>query len=412
MIAIIGLGYVGLPLAVAFAKHYKVFGFDINSERISQLNNKIDVTNEIDFADQKIKNLVFTNDLEELKKCNIYIITVPTPIDQDNQPDLTYLINATESIARILKRDDLVIYESTVYPGCTDEICIPILEKNSHLKINDDFYCGYSPERINPGDKINTISKIIKVTSGSSKFAASLVDDLYSKIIDAGTHKASSIKVAEASKAIENAQRDINISFINEVATIFDSLEINTYEVLEAASTKWNFLNFKPGLVGGHCISIDPYYLIYRSIKSGYIPQVIKSGREVNENMPGLIYKKVKKIILNHDLPESSSVLILGYSFKENCSDFRNTKVAKVSNYLGKHFLVDIHDPLIDLEEAKKNKSCNFELRNEKYDIILLLVPHLLFNINYVMNFAHDKSIVFDFKNVLPKSNNIPIYTL
>ena len=340
-IAIIGLGYVGLPLAIEFGKKYKVLGFDINQARIEQLKSGIDRTNEADIEGLKFAvnlanksdkvGLKFSSNIEELKSYNIFIVTVPTPIDQFKAPDLTPLLKASEMLGKILKPGDIVIYESTVYPGCTEEECVPILEQNSGLKFNQDFYCGYSPERINPGDKVNTLTKIKKVTSGSTLEIADFVDSLYSSIIEAGTHKAPSLKVAEASKAIENAQRDVNISFVNELALIFDRMGIDTNDVLEAAATKWNFLKFKPGLVGGHCISVDPYYLAHKAASLGYHPQVILSGRRVNDNMGIFVASKIIKLLIskNHVIAKAR-VLILGITFKENCPDIRNSKVIDI----------------------------------------------------------------------------------
>ncbi|CAG0909111.1 unnamed protein product, partial [Cyprideis torosa] len=333
-------GYVGLPLAVEFSKKYSVLGFDISIPRVNELNKGIDSTLEISEPDLKNalqKGLKISSNTEDLKDYNIYIVTVPTPVDDSKKPDLMPLLKASEMLGKVIKKNDIVIYESTTYPGCTEEDCVPILEKESGLEYNKDFYVGYSPERINPGDKVNTLTKIKKVTSGSTPEIATLVDNLYGSIIEAGTFKASSIKVAEASKAIENAQRDVNISFVNELAIIFEKLDIDTNDVLAAAGTKWNFLNFKPGLVGGHCISVDPYYLAYKSEKKGYLPNVILSGRRVNDYMGQFIANKVIKLLINKgNTIKDAKVLILGFTFKENCPDIRNTKI------------IDIYHELID----------------------------------------------------------------
>ncbi|MFN5326437.1 MAG: nucleotide sugar dehydrogenase [Bacteroidota bacterium] len=351
-ICILGLGYVGLPLAMEFSKKYKVVGFDINEKRVEELNASADETaqiesNELSNAIQA--GLTLSSSEESLRDCNVYIVTVPTPIDENHLPDLCPLISASTTIGKYLKKGDYVIYESTTYPGCTEEDCVPVLEKASGLKMNIDFFVGYSPERINPGDKINTLTKIKKVTSGFTPEAATTIDELYASIITAGTHKAPSIRVAEASKAIENAQRDINISFVNELALIFDKMGINTYDVLEAASTKWNFLKFTPGLVGGHCISVDPYYLAYKSTQLGYKPKVITSGREVNEYMPYFVAEKLMRLMLEKGIQiKGSNILILGATFKENTTDMRNSEEPAIAKKL-KHndANVKLCDPLI-----------------------------------------------------------------
>jgi UDP-N-acetyl-D-galactosamine dehydrogenase len=416
-IAIIGLGYVGLPLAVEFAKKYNVLGFDVNKIRISELNLGIDKTNEIDLGSlnkvvELSKNsgnvgLKFSSDIRDLIEYNIFIITVPTPINQFKEPDLKPLILASEMVGKSLKKDDLVIYESTVYPGCTEEICVPILEFNSGLKFNKDFYCGYSPERINPGDKINTLTKIKKVTSGSTIEILNIVDDLYSSIILAGTYKASSIKVAEASKAIENAQRDVNISFVNELALIFDRIGIDTTEVLEAASTKWNFLNYKPGLVGGHCIGVDPYYLTYKAQSLGYFPQVILSGRRVNENMGVFIANKVIKSLSQRDIKiNGANALILGITFKENCPDIRNSKVIDIYKELSEFKInIDVYDPHANKEEVLYEYNINLVTELKKYDIIILAVAHEHFqSIKIDKLRKNSNSYIFDCKSFLPKN--------
>ena len=328
-IAIVGLGYVGLPLLIEFSKKFKCIGYDINKTRVQELNAGNDITNEVSqeiLIDSLNQNLLITTDKNLLSEYDVYIITVPTPVTDDKLPDLKFLKAASKTVAVFLNKGNIVIYESTVYPGCTEEICVPILENQSKLEFNKDFFCGYSPERINPGDKVNTLTKIKKVTSGSTPEIANVVDDIYKSIINAGTYLATSIKVAEASKAIENAQRDLNISFMNELAIIFDKMEIDTHDVLEAAGTKWNFLNFKPGIVGGHCIGVDPYYLTYKSKKLGYEPKVILSGREVNDNMGNFIGQKVISLMSQNNLEiKGSKVLILGITFKEDCPDIRNS---------------------------------------------------------------------------------------
>lgn len=417
-IAIIGLGYVGLPLAIEFGKKYKVLGFDINSSRIEELNLLKDQTNEADLiglkhamdlakSDTNI-GLNFSDGIDELKKYNVFIVTVPTPINQFKAPDLTPLIKASEMIGRVLKPNDIVIYESTVYPGCTEEECVPILEKYSGLKFNQDFYCGYSPERINPGDKINTLTKIMKVTSGSTPEIADLVDELYASIIEAGTHKAPSIKVAEASKAIENAQRDVNISFVNELALIFDRIGIDTNDVIEAAATKWNFLKYKPGLVGGHCIGVDPYYLAHKAESLGYHPQVILSGRRVNDNMGMFVANKVIKLMIQkgHKI-QGANALILGVTFKENCPDIRNSRVIDIYTELKQFGLsVDVYDPHANSYEVEKEYGIQLTQNiNKEYDAIVLAVSHkefLSFDFKKLRN-GHD-TVIFDTKACLDRN--------
>ncbi|HBK0767178.1 TPA: nucleotide sugar dehydrogenase, partial [Escherichia coli] len=347
-IGIIGLGYVGLPLAVEFGKILPTIGFDINKKRISELSNYIDNTLECTTEELKqAHNLIYSSELNLLSTCNFFIVTVPTPIDKHKQPDLTPLVKASESIATILKKGDIVVYESTVYPGATEEVCIPILEKNSGLKFNVDFFAGYSPERINPGDKEHRVTNILKITSGSTPETADKVDEVYNLIIEAGTHKASSIKVAEAAKVIENTQRDVNIALINELSIIFNKLNIDTLEVLEAAGTKWNFLPFRPGLVGGHCIGVDPYYLTHKAQSAGYHPEIILAGRRLNDNMGHFVVSQlVKKMISKKIQIENSNVLILGLTFKENCPDLRNTKVVDIISELKEYNInVDVFDP-------------------------------------------------------------------
>lgn len=414
-IAIIGLGYVGLPLAIEFGKKFKVLGFDINKNRIEELKKGIDRTKEADINGMLVamkhkdnKGLNFSFNIEDLKNCDIFIVTVPTPIDQFKSPDLTPLINASEMLGKIIKKNDLIIYESTVYPGCTEEVCVPILEKNSSLKYNVDFYCGYSPERINPGDKINTLTKIKKVTSGSNKKIALLVDKLYKSIVIAGTHLAPSIKIAEASKAIENAQRDINISFVNELALIFDKIGIDTQDVLDAAGTKWNFLKYKPGLVGGHCIGVDPYYLAYKAESLGYHPQVILSGRRVNDNMGMFVANKVIKLMIEKgSVIKGSNVLLLGITFKENCPDVRNTKVIDIYNELIQFGInVDIYDPWADRKEVEKEYKIKMlkKVDSKKYDSVIIAVAHNEFVKMNFSKFKKNNTIIFDTKSCINRS--------
>ena len=407
-IAIIGLGYVGLPLAVAFGSKYNTIGFDINTNRVSELANGIDKTLESD--SDKIKGatqLKFSSNIDDLKLCDLFIVTVPTPINQFKAPDLAPLLKASEMIGKVMKKGAIVIYESTVYPGCTEEDCVPVLEKYSGLKFNDDFFCGYSPERINPGDKVNTLTTIKKVTSGSTPQVATFVDDLYASIITAGTYKAPSIKVAEASKAIENAQRDVNISFVNELALIFDRIGIDTNDVLDAAGTKWNFLKYKPGLVGGHCIGVDPYYLAHKAESLGYHPQVILS-RRVNDNMGMFIAGKVVKMMIQKGTNiKGAKALLLGVTFKENCPDIRNSKVVDIYNELIQFGLeVDVFDPHADASQVKKEYNIELQQSPSKYDAIILSVAHKEFlemNINDYKKGSH--TIVFDSKAALDRDN-------
>jgi UDP-N-acetyl-D-galactosamine dehydrogenase len=413
-IAIIGLGYVGLPLAIEFGKLFNVLGFDIDKSRIKDLKNGIDRTQEADINKMKFamslsgeNGLLFSSEVEDLIKCNIFIITVPTPITKFKSPDLTPLIKASEMIGSVLKKGDVVIYESTVYPGCTEEDCVPVLEKISNLKFNVDFYCGYSPERINPGDKVNTLTKIKKVTSGSTLEVANLVDNLYGSIITAGTHKAPSIKVAEASKAIENAQRDINISFVNELALIFDRLGIDTQDVLDAAGTKWNFLKYRPGLVGGHCIGVDPYYLAHKAESVGYHPQVILSGRRVNDNMGMYVANKVVKLMIEKGhLIKGSTALVLGITFKENCPDVRNTKVVDIYNELVQFGIdVDVYDPWADAAEVKQEYGIDIlkHLGNKMYNSIIIAVAHNEFlSIDY-NSLRTNNAVIFDTKSFIDR---------
>lgn len=407
-IAIIGLGYVGFPLAVEFGKQYPTLGFDIDATRISELNRGYDRTQEVSDAQLKASaQLKFSSELNDLAGCNTFIVTVPTPIDHFKKPDLGPLLKASEMIGRVLKKGDVVIYESTVYPGCTEEDCVPVLEKRSGLKFNEDFFCGYSPERINPGDKVNTLTKIKKVTSGSTPEIADWVDQLYQSIIVAGTHKASSIKVAEASKAIENAQRDVNISFVNELALIFDRMGIDTSEVLEAAGTKWNFLNFKPGLVGGHCIGVDPYYLLHKSESLGYYPQVILSGRRVNDNMGLFVANKLVKLLIQKGKKiGGAKTLMLGITFKENCPDIRNSRVVDIYRELSDFGMeVDVYDPWANKAEVKKEHGIDLVAElGTNYDAIVLTVAHQEFlNLPYT-SLKAENGIIFDIKSVLDRT--------
>ncbi len=415
-IAVVGLGYTGLPLAIEFGKKYKVLGFDINKDRIKELTSGNDRTKEANLKSMYNamsliksgnKGLRFTGQIKDLELCNIYIVTVPTPIDQFNKPDLFPLLKASEMLGKVLKKGDIVIYESTVYPGCTEEECVPVLEKYSGLKFNFDFYCGYSPERINPGDKINTLTKIKKVTSGSTPEIANEVDALYASIITAGTHKAPSIKVAEAAKSIENAQRDVNISFVNELALIFDRMGIDTNDVIEAAGTKWNFQKFRPGLVGGHCIGVDSYYLAHKAESLGYHPQVILSGRRVNDIMGLFVANKVIKLMIKNGIQiKGANVLILGISFKENCPDIRNSKIIDVYNELIQFGLnVDVFDPNAHKQEVKKEFGIKLSKSLKKYDSIIHAVSHLEFQTLNITKLKKNKnSIIFDVKSVLDKN--------
>ena len=411
-IGIIGLGYVGLPLAVTFAKQYQVVGFDIDAERAKELQRGKDRTKEADLAllqeMQAAGNLVFSATLNDIANCNVFIVTVPTPIDQFKSPNLAPLLKASQMLGSILKKGDIVIYESTVYPGCTEEDCVPVLEQYSGLKYNVDFFCGYSPERINPGDKVNTLTKIKKVTSGSTPEIAEVVDGLYASIITAGTHKASSIKVAEASKAIENAQRDVNISFVNELALIFDRIGIDTNDVIEAAGTKWNFLKFKPGLVGGHCIGVDPYYLAHKAQLLGYHPQVILSGRRVNDNMGMFVANKVVKLLIKKgNSIKGSKALILGITFKENCPDIRNSRVIDIYNELVQFGVnVAVYDPYADRQQVVKEYG--IELLSslaDKFDSIILAVSHQEFlTLDFEKLKSGEQAVIFDTKAVLDRN--------
>ena len=408
-IAVIGLGYVGLPLTIEFAKYFNVVGFDINQSRIEELKSGFDRTKEVPTNLLEGNNkLFFTTDKNDINDCNVFIITVPTPLDQFKSPDLKPLINASKTIGSILKNNDIVIYESTVYPGCTEEVCVPVLEEFSGKIYNKDFFCGYSPERINPGDKINTVTKIKKVTSGSSPDVALFVDKLYNTIITAGTHLAPSIKVAEASKAIENAQRDINISFVNELALIFDKIGIHTNDVLDAAATKLNFLKYKPGLVGGHCIGVDPYYLAHKAESLGYHPQVILSGRRVNDNMGIFVANKVIKLMIANELIiKGGNVLILGITFKENCPDIRNTRVIDIYNELKLFGLnCDVYDPWANSKEVLSEYDISL-LENieyeKKYQAVIITVAHDEFHDIKYTRFKENNTVIFDTKSIIDR---------
>lgn len=407
-VGIIGLGYVGLPLAVEFGKIVDVIGFDINTERIEELNKGFDRTREVDADDlAAAKKLSYSSNLNDLKTATYYIVTVPTPVDEYKKPDLTPILSASKTVGSVLKKGDIVIYESTVYPGCTEEDCVPVLEKMSGLKFNVDFFCGYSPERINPGDKLHRVTTIKKITSGSTPEVADQVDALYRKIVVAGTHKASSIKVAEAAKVIENAQRDINIAFVNELALIFDRMKIDTQQVLEAAGTKWNFLPFKPGLVGGHCIGVDPYYLTHKAESVGYRPEVIIAGRRINDNMGAHIASRVIKLMAQHDQPISkANILVLGITFKENCPDIRNSKVVDVIQELQSYgTLVDVYDPQADAAEVEHEYKLKLVTAlNKKYNAIVLAVSHDDFKTIDWNKIKNEKTVVYDVKGFLDKS--------
>lgn len=409
-IAVIGLGYVGLPLAIEFSNKNETVGFDINANRIEQLQSGFDKTLEVTKEELQASKLSFANTAEEIKECNVFIVTVPTPIDQFKKPDLSPILSASKLVGSILKKGDIVIYESTVYPGCTEDDCVPVLEKESNLKFNEDFFCGYSPERMNPGDKEHTVTKIIKVTSGSTEETAETVDQLYKSIVTAGTHKASSIKVAEASKIIENTQRDINIAFINELAMIFNKMEIDTLEVLEAAATKWNFLHFKPGLVGGHCIGVDPYYLTQKAESLDLHPEMILSGRRINDSMGSYIALQVVKKMLKRGLSVSGSkILIMGMTFKENCPDIRNSKVIDVIRELEDfNCEITVCDPWINEEQAKKEFSeIQFssleELKGSDFDAAVFAVGHKEFLNLTPKELVKNSGVVYDVKGIYPK---------
>lgn len=412
-IAVIGLGYVGLPLAVEFGRKYKTVGFDINETRIQELTEGIDNTLEVDnlYLEQVLKDGLFsvTHKKEQISDCNIFIVTVPTPTDLNNRPVLIPLEKASQTVGSILKKGDIVIYESTVYPGVTEEICVPVLEKVSGLKYNIDFHVGYSPERINPGDKQHTVTKILKVTSGSTPAIAEKVDQLYNSVITAGTFKASSIKVAEAAKVIENSQRDINIAFVNELSKIFNLLGIDTNDVLEAASTKWNFLNFRPGLVGGHCIGVDPYYLAQKAQEVGYHPEIILAGRRLNDQMGKYVANEVIKLIIKKDIKvKGADVLVMGFTFKENCPDVRNTKVIDIINELNSYELnVTVTDPWADPAEVSDHYKIQIsrKLPERKFDAVILCVGHTSYINSDIQSLLNKNSVVYDVKGILSRNN-------
>ncbi len=411
-IAVIGLGYVGLPLAHAFSEKYEVVGFDINASRIDELNSGVDRT--LELSDEQVKEALaqgmkFSYTLDEIADCNVYIITVPTPIDSSNRPDLTPLIKASQSVAKVLKKDDIVIYESTVYPGVTEEVCVPVLEEISGLVFNEDFYAGYSPERINPGDKEHTVTKILKVTSGSTPEIAKTVDDLYKSIITAGTHMASSIKVAEASKVIENTQRDVNIALINELALIFDTMGIDTHDVIDAAATKWNFIKLTPGLVGGHCIGVDPYYLTHKAQELGYQPNLILGARQINNGMSKYIAERTIKEMIAHDKKiKDANILVLGLTFKEDCPDIRNSKVFDIINELNEYGCnVDAYEPWIEKKDVdQKNFTFITDpfLSDKKYDAIIIAVGHKIFKALSQSDYesiSTDEPVLIDIKGIV-----------
>lgn len=409
-IGIIGLGYVGLPLAVEFGKYFNVVGFDVKEKRLEALSNYVDETLETSSEDLRAaKFLKYTSNAQELKDCDVFIVTVPTPVDKYNRPDLLPLYKASQTVGQVMKKGSIVVYESTVFPGCTEEECVPVLEAYSNYKYNVDFFCGYSPERINPGDKNHTLTKILKITSGSTPEAAEIVDALYNSILTAGTHKASSIKVAEAAKVIENSQRDLNIAFVNELAKIFHLIGIDTHEVLAAAGTKWNFLNFKPGLVGGHCIGVDPYYLTHKAQALGYLPEVILAGRRINDGMGKYVATEIIKLLIKKDCKvKGAKVLQLGITFKENCPDIRNSRAVDVVEGL-KEFgcSVDIYDPWADVNEVAKEyvftSFKSIDKLSSKYDVIVLAVAHKEFLDLDLAELKSENSVIFDIKGILPK---------
>ena len=408
-IAIIGMGYVGLPLAIEFGKVFRTFGYDSNKSRISDLINGLDSTMEIESKElNNLQDLYFTSNIADIQNCNIYIICVPTPIDEEKNPDLNMVLSASSSIGKLIKKNDIVIYESTVYPGVTEEICVPILEKSSGLIFNEDFFCGYSPERINPGDKLHRLTSIVKVTSGSTPEIAEKIDKLYKNIISAGTFQAKSIKVAEAAKVIENTQRDVNIALINELTIIFNKLGIDTEAVLDAAGTKWNFIDFRPGLVGGHCIGVDPYYLTHKAIKLGYYPEIILAGRKINDNMGIYVVDQVINIMHQKKIvSKGANILIMGFTFKENCPDIRNTKVIDVvKGFRDRQCEVDIFDPWVNSEEAYSEygvKTINKPYK-EKYDAVIIAVSHIEFKSytkQMIKSFCKDNFVIYDIKCIL-----------
>lgn len=413
-VAIIGLGYVGLPLAVEFGKKIPVMGFDIHQKRIDELKSGKDHTLEVLPKELALSTqLNYSSNLEDLKDCNFFVVTVPTPIDEYKQPDLTPLVKASQSIAKVLKKGDIVVYESTVYPGATEEVCIPVLEQVSGLTFNQDFYAGYSPERINPGDKLHRVTNILKITSGSTPEVADFVDEVYNSIIDAGTHKASSIKVAEAAKVIENTQRDVNIALINELAVIFNKMEIDTEAVLQAAGTKWNFLPFRPGLVGGHCIGVDPYYLTHKAQSIGYHPEIILAGRRLNDGMGAYVVTQLVKGMIKKKIQvEGAKVLVLGLSFKENCPDIRNTKIIDIVHELQEyHIQADVYDPWVDASEAQHEYGITpvQTLENGQYDAVILAVAHEQFKamgVDAIRALGKVNHVLYDLKYVLSQSES------
>lgn len=411
VLALIGLGYVGLPLAVEFGKKFKVIGFDINEKRINELKKGVDKTLEVSSDElAEAKHLTYTSKLEDLKLAEVFIVTVPTPVDDFKVPDLTPVIKASETVGKVIKKGDVVVYESTVYPGCTEEDCVPVIEKFSGLKFNKDFFCGYSPERINPGDKEHRVSTIKKIVSGSTPEIAQALNKLYQSIIVAGTHLAPSIKVAEAAKVIENAQRDINIAFVNELSKLFDLMDIDTLDVLEAAGTKWNFLPFRPGLVGGHCIGVDPYYLTHKAVKLGYNPEIILAGRRINDQMGAFVANQLVKLMIKKEHKiHNSNVLILGITFKENCPDIRNSRVIDIINEL-KSFgcQIDVFDPWADKEEVKHEYGiellCNIdEFKNKHYEGVVLAVAHNQFKELDFPFLRKNGAVIYDVKGILDR---------
>lgn len=413
-IAIIGMGYVGLPLACEFATYFPTVGYDIDQKRIGELQKGTDINDDVEPDKLKsAKNLTFTSSREDLSTADIYIIALPTPVNEEHRPDLSYLKNASSLVGSYLQKDNIVVYESTVYPGVTEDVCIPILEKVSKLKCNEDFGVGYSPERVSPGDKTKTVVDIVKVTSGSNAYYAEAINSLYQKIISAGTFLAKDIKTAEASKVIENTQRDLNIALMNQLSQLFSLLDIDTLDVLEAASTKWNFLNFKPGLVGGHCIGVDPYYLCHKAESVGYVPDIILAARRLNETMASFVCTETVKLLLNAEInPAYAKVLIAGYTFKENCSDIRNTKVKNIISDLHTfNIRPTIYDPLVDSENLKEVENIEFinSVEEREFDFIILAVPHKAILENWttiVSSLKEDKTMVFDLKGALPKSKS------
>jgi UDP-N-acetyl-D-galactosamine dehydrogenase len=410
-LAVVGLGYVGLPIAVEFGKKRKVVGYDYNNKRISQLKNFVDITNEVSKKELKAikKKVYFTSNPSEISSCNFFIITVPTPVKKNNVPDFSFLILASEMIGQLLKKGDIVVYESTVYPGATEEICLPILEEKSKLKLNKDFFLGYSPERINPGDKKHKLANVIKIVSASNKKSLKIINDLYLEVVKAGVFKASSIKVAEASKVIENTQRDLNIALVNELSQIFNKLNIDTEEVLKGASTKWNFIKFTPGLVGGHCIGVDPYFLTFKSKKAGYNPKIILAGRNLNDNMPNFVSTKLIDFLKERKkIFKQSKILIMGLTFKENCPDIRNSKVFNLISILSKQFkMIDCYDPWVgDIKKNIEFKKINF-LKKNYYDVVILCVKHDQFinlGIKKIRTLCKKDGIIYDLKYLFPKN--------